>query len=110
MIFPEKVKSLVPEILKDMNHTTNLMENLLEWSKSQMQTELVDPQLVDISEIIISVFKLLEPQAKAKNVSLCGEGDKPVYVYVDKNMVHMVLRNLVSNAIKFTGSKTDRLT
>ncbi len=98
-----QIKELIPDILKDINYTVNLMDNLLQWSKNQMQTESTDPQLVDISQIINNVVKLLRLQAKTKEVEICTEGLNSIYVYVDKDMIHMVLRNLVSNAIKFTG-------
>ncbi|MEP6584838.1 MAG: HAMP domain-containing sensor histidine kinase, partial [Ginsengibacter sp.] len=98
----EKVKELIPEVLKDMNYTISLIDNLLQWAKSQMQSESVDLQIIDISEVVNSVVKLLGLQASGKNVSIRVEQLDPAYVFADKDMIQMVLRNLVSNAIKFT--------
>lgn len=98
----EEIKELVPDILSDMNYTITLMDNLLQWAKSQMQSELVDPQLVDISAIINSVAKLMRLQAQAKGVRLICNLSSSGYAYADGDMINLVLRNLISNAIKFT--------
>jgi two-component system, sensor histidine kinase and response regulator len=85
-----------------MNYTIALMDNLLQWAKSQMQSESIMPQEIDISSLINGVIKLLRLQAKAKGVTLTANVPKAAYVYADKDMINLVLRNLVSNAIKFT--------
>ena len=101
----EQMKELVPEIISDMNYTVNLMDNLLQWSKSQMRTETTSTQVIDISEIINDVVKLLRLQAKAKDVMIVLLNCNPALVDVDRNMIDTVLRNLVSNAIKFTSKE-----
>ncbi|MEJ7912076.1 MAG: HAMP domain-containing sensor histidine kinase [Chitinophagaceae bacterium] len=100
-----EIKMLIPDILSDMNYTVSLMDNLLQWAKSQMESESAVPQLVDLSELIDNVTSLLRLQAKSKEIYLQNKLNRPVYVYADKEMLHMVLRNLLSNAIKFTPEK-----
>ncbi len=101
----EEIKMLIPDILSDMNYTVSLMDNLLQWAKSQMESERAVPQAIDLSELINNVTSLLRLQAKSKEIYLENKLDRPVYVYADKEMLHMVLRNLLSNAIKFTPEK-----
>jgi len=98
----DDIKLLIPEVLNELTYTTGLMENLLQWAKSQMQAEAVRPQVLDISKVTQEVLQLLRLQAEAKQIYIRSKIEKPVYVYADKDMINLVLRNLLSNAIKFT--------
>ena len=99
---PDEMKNMVPDVLNDLNFTISLMENLLQWSKSQMQADTVKAEEVNVSELIKEVVQLLHLQSEAKKVYIESKIDRPVYVFADKDMINLVLRNLVSNAIKFT--------
>lgn len=98
----EEIKMMVPDVVNDLNYTISLMENLLQWSKSQMQENAVRAQELDLKKMIDEVMKLLRLQAEAKQVRMESTVEGPVHVYADKDMINLVLRNLVSNAIKFT--------
>ena len=98
----DEIKILIPEVVNELTYTTGLMENLLQWAKSQMQAESVKPQLLDIARITREVMQLLRLQAEAKHIYINSKIKQPVFVYADKDMINLVLRNLVSNAIKFT--------
>jgi signal transduction histidine kinase len=98
----DEIKELVPEVLMDLNYTIGLMENLLQWSKTQMQASATRPEELDISVMINEVLHLLRLQAEAKQIYIESKNNRPVFVYADKDMVNLVLRNLLSNAIKFT--------
>jgi len=98
----DEIKLLIPEVVNELTYTTGLMENLLQWAKSQMQNDAVKPQLLDIARITKEVLQLLRLQADAKRIYINSRIERPVYVYADKDMVNLVLRNLLSNAIKFT--------
>ncbi len=99
---PEEIKILLPDILADLNYTTGLMENLLHWAKSQMKGATINMQLLEVTELVNEVKNLLRLQAEAKKIYLNSKLDPAVYIYADKDMMNLVLRNLVSNAIKFT--------
>ncbi|MEI9809005.1 MAG: HAMP domain-containing sensor histidine kinase [Bacteroidota bacterium] len=98
----EEIKALIPDVKKDLNYTVSLMENLLQWTKSQMQSHTVRPQLINIADITDEVMHLLHLQAEAKNISITKKMSSPVYAWADYDMINLVIRNLVSNAIKFT--------
>ena len=98
----DDIKILIPEVLNELSYTTGLMENVLQWAKSQMQAEAVHPQVVDIAKITQEVLQLLRLQAEGKHIYISSRIEKPVYVYADRDMINLVLRNLLSNAIKFT--------
>lgn len=99
---PEEVKSLIPDVVNDLNYTTGLMENLLQWAKNQMRADTAHPQVFDVTALISDVCGLLRLQAEAKRIHLLSTAKEPVEIYADRDMVHLVLRNLISNAIKFT--------
>jgi two-component system, sensor histidine kinase and response regulator len=98
----EEIKVLVPDIINDLNYTTSLMDNLLQWAKSQMEGSSVNPQKVDISKMIIETQNLLRLQAESKAIFLNTKTAPDTFIYADKDMITLVLRNLLSNAIKFT--------
>ncbi|MFC4262909.1 ATP-binding protein [Ferruginibacter yonginensis] len=98
----EEIKILIPDILNDLNYTTGLLENLLLWAKSQMNGATVDFELIEINEVIDEVKNVLRLQAEQKNIYLVNKATPATYIFADKNMMNLVLRNLVSNAIKFT--------
>jgi len=98
----EEIKSLIPDIKNDLNYTVSLMDNLLQWSKSQMQASTVHPQVVHINEEIDDVIHVLYLQAQAKKIHVENKTTSDITAWADKDMINLVLRNLVSNAIKFS--------
>ena len=98
----EEIKDMIPEVVNDLNYTTSLIENLLQWAKSQMQSSIVLPQELDISELVREVAQSLHLQAEEKKIEVEVKSEEPVWGWADKDMVRIVIRNLLSNAIKFT--------
>ena len=101
----EELKNNIPEVLKDMNYAVGLMENLLQWAKTQMQSTTVNPEVVDIEKSIDEVYQSLHLQAKNKGIIMLNDAPPRVHGFIDKDMMNLVLRNLLSNAIKFTPEK-----
>jgi signal transduction histidine kinase len=97
-----EIKEMVPEVVSELTYTTNLMENVLHWARSQMQADSVRPQDIDVSGLISEVIRLLRLQADAKFIRVTLQADVSVVAYADRDMVHLILRNLLSNAIKYT--------
>jgi two-component system, sensor histidine kinase and response regulator len=100
-----EIKEMVPEVVNELNYTTSLMENLLQWARSQMDSDSVHPQLLNISGLMTEVTQLLHLQAEAKRIRIELKTETNVYAFADKDMINLVLRNLLSNAIKFTPEK-----
>lgn len=99
----EEVKTMVPDVVNDLNYTISLMENLLQWAKTQMQSNAVRPQTLNMTEMVEDVTQLLRLQAEAKHIAVVIKSDgEAIEVFADKDMLSLVLRNLLSNAIKFT--------
>jgi PAS domain S-box-containing protein len=80
----------------------NLLENLLEWSRIQLGRTPFAPEINDLSNFINETFTQVRHTAVQKNISLLNRVAPAVQVFADKNMLSTVIRNLVSNGIKFT--------
>jgi nitrogen-specific signal transduction histidine kinase len=98
----ENVKKLGANILNTSTQTFTLLENLLEWSRSQTGVIDFQPTELQLSDIIKDLFDLLQNQADKKNILLVNAIHANLTVFADFNMLTTVIRNLVSNAIKFT--------
>ncbi len=80
----------------------NLLENLLQWARTQTDKIKYSPENIDISEVINATLGLLSITAEKKHIKLVNDLQPKSMVYADKNMINTVIRNLVSNAVKFT--------
>lgn len=98
----QDIKEMVPEVVNELTYTSNLMENLLVWARSQMRADSVKPQPIDLNSLIDEVSRLLRLQAEAKQICMKVNGEVSVLAFADKDMVNLILRNLISNAIKYT--------
>ncbi|MDE5421641.1 ATP-binding protein [Ancylomarina sp. DW003] len=79
-----------------------LLENLLEWSRMQTGMMSWQPEQVDLWDLVNEVVSLLRGSAETKQIHLEAKVDENLSAFVDSNMINTVVRNLVSNAIKFT--------
>ena len=98
----DSFNQLVGMLLKSTNETYDLLENLLYWSKSQLNAVKPEKQSCPAEEIISEAISLLKPVAETKEINLDGKSDENPTVLADKNMMKTVMRNLISNALKFT--------
>ncbi len=79
-----------------------LLENLLEWSRSETGTMSLSPVYFDFDALCQEVLVLHRPHAQRKNIEISYVPCPVKQVFADRNMIGTVLRNLVSNAVKFT--------
>lgn len=101
--FSEEEKKKHIKAINDISQGTyKLLENLLEWSRSQMGTIEFNPELLSLNLLIAEVYEILEPSASKKSIIINSNIEENLRVYADKNMLSLIIRNLLSNAIKFT--------
>jgi signal transduction histidine kinase len=98
----DKKKFLINELGKRVDTTMVLMDNLLMWSRTQLNGIVFQPEILDPARLIKGVIKQLEPQAEEKKISIKLQYHETNMVLVDSNMFELIIRNLISNAIKFT--------
>ena len=95
------------QLLKDIsgrvNDTYGLIDNLLRWSKSQMQGMVPAPVYFDAQEGSCSVTNSLQAIAANKQIVLTNRIE-PQQIYADRDMFDVVVRNLTTNAIKYTSA------
>jgi two-component system, sensor histidine kinase and response regulator len=98
----EDIVPHLPALTQNVGETIVMLDNLLQWSRSQLQGVAAKPTPFSINEVILSKIKLYEQEARRKNITLHSLLEQNEVVYADKNMIAIVLQNLINNAVKFT--------
>ncbi len=97
----EEFKELVPELSENADNASDLLYNLLNWSKSQMQNLEPKPELFDVQEVFRGKMNLVEQKIDQKRIVFIDESQRN-FVYADKSMIEIVIQNLITNAVKFS--------
>jgi len=96
----------IKEECKDIYNTTKnlieLLQNLLQWARSQSGRIEINPEFIDINLVVEETIDLLANSAKQKDITIVNNIRKSSYPWADLKMVTTIIRNLLSNAIKFT--------
>ncbi|MCF8363560.1 MAG: PAS domain-containing sensor histidine kinase [Prolixibacteraceae bacterium] len=95
----EKYLSVINSSAKN---TLVLLNNLLDWAKSQTGKNIYKPEKSNISAIISEIIEVSKSNANIKNISLNYNQADDIEVYADVNMLKTIFRNLISNAVKYT--------
>jgi len=98
----EDFRNSVNLLAQTTDEVFGLLENLLGWAKSQSGNLSVVPENVQVSELVNSVYLLHKGNFNHKSITFENNVDKESVVYTDMNMLKAILRNLISNAIKYT--------
>jgi signal transduction histidine kinase len=101
----EQLRKSVHSIDETAKNTFHLMDNLLQWSRSQLNRVKFNPQKTDLSILIQENIDLAKSAAHYKKVNLLSEIDTNTYVHADSDLLKIILRNLISNALKYTHEK-----
>lgn len=96
-----ELRKLLPSVSANIGNITNLTDNLLYWARSQMEGIKIAPHTFDLHEHMTSKLPLYEKAAKDKGVELSNKLSPGIKIYADTYMVELIIRNLISNAIKF---------
>ena len=101
LITIEEFKELSPILNKDILYTTDLLENILHWSRSQLKGYGISKEYFDLKSMIVNEVNYHLPSAASKNIQIVQDVFPGNIVYADMLMIQIVVRNLLSNAIKF---------
>ena len=98
----ESIEEYAEIIQNSSQRAMDLLSNLLEWSCSQTGRMEFNPQNIEIAALINEATELLNDAAQQKSITISRGLSPNVTVFVDKAMIDAILRNLISNSIKFT--------
>lgn len=101
----EKVQEYAQIIYESSQRAMDLLSNLLEWSKAQTGKLQFNPKKINFTTLAISIVDLLSISARQKSIKMEVLLQDSLIIIADEHMVNTVLRNLISNAIKFTPRK-----
>jgi len=102
LLEPQQQKDILQSLQDLSKNYLKLLDNLLQWARVQSGRMVPEPAEFDLAGVILEVTGFYKPYALDKQIRLVERNISPAIVYADKNMIRVVLRNLVSNAIKFT--------
>lgn len=98
----DEIDSYIGIIQSTAGKTHELLENLLEWSRSQSGSLEFKPEYNNVASLINDVISFSISLANQKNIKIIFENPEDSIAYFDKNMIQTVLRNLITNAIKYS--------
>ena len=100
----DEIKEIAGNINKSAKITNKLLEDILMWARVQHGNIPFKPQILSFADICKNILSTLNPNADAKNITINYSAPDQLNVFADADMLKTVLRNLVSNAIKFTNN------
>lgn len=98
----KSVEEFAGIILESSIRAMDLLSNLMQWAKSQTGRIIFDPKRIVLNEVINEVIDMFDQMAIQKDVTIKNEIPNEIEVLADKDMLATIVRNLVSNAVKFT--------
>jgi two-component system sensor histidine kinase/response regulator len=99
---PEEISKFSKDLHKSVKNALSLVENLLTWARTQMDKMEHSPSVVNINTVVKETVEQMSSSAGNKNIRLQENIAENLQVFADENHLRLILRNLVSNAIKFT--------
>jgi len=98
----EEIRDSISNIYRSSQKVYNLILNLLEWSRLQSGRLEIEKTGINIKDLCADICDLYKETARVKQIEIINNASENIFVNADKYMIDTVLRNLVSNAIKFT--------
>ncbi len=92
----------IPKLKNDIDHIYFTLNNLLTWGNSQMNGSRIKPSVVTLESLVDENINLLSEVADAKSIKIVSELTGNTLIWSDSNQIDIVVRNLISNALKFT--------
>lgn len=98
----EKNNEILHSLQQSSYAAVNLIDNLLYWGRNQSKQISYLPEKIDLEAVIRDVLSLFKHMVQLKKINIINEIPEETFAYCDKALTNIVLRNLISNAIKFT--------
>jgi signal transduction histidine kinase len=97
----QEINTMMTELRRNIDYSSELVGNLLFWASSQLDGIVVTPVVLPLQPLVHDILTLFSHQAGEKEILLLENVPDSLEGYADKDMIQVVLRNLVSNSIKF---------
>ena len=97
-----QIQEFVVAMSKSANNLYRLLETLLQWSQIQQGAIPFNPEVVQLRRLVVESIEMILDLAKIKGIEIETDIADEMVVFADNNMFQTIIRNLVSNAIKFT--------
>jgi len=97
-----EVRHISGILVKDMDVALNMLNNLLVWSKTQLEGSVILTQPLNLHQLAEDNIQLFSSQAEQKNITLINSIAPGAVALADKERLNFVLRNLIMNALKYT--------
>lgn len=96
------VATVAGKLGQQVKASGHVLENLLEWAKSELNESKINPANVELHQLADKVIHQFEGDVKMKKITVSNDVPEETYVWADQNQLEIVLRNLLTNAVKFT--------
>lgn len=96
-----EIIKMLETIIVQTDSTYRLLDNLLFWSRNQISRIVCNSSAVDVNELVNEVFTELKYTSRRKELNMVNSIGEERYVFADRNMLKIILRNLVSNSVKY---------
>ncbi|MEO5910007.1 MAG: HAMP domain-containing sensor histidine kinase [Pelobium sp.] len=99
---PEERKFIEEQLLITTIGTQNLLHNLLDWSRNQIEGRPLALEYLNLEECLVDTVKNAKGLCEKKEITFINDIDRDINCFLNKHMIEMIVRNLLNNAIKFT--------
>lgn len=100
----EEIKEILGNFGNQIDGTLDIIDNLLRWSYSQINSAKLNVENINLHDLVNDVVKPIKVRFKNKIIHIQNEIPLDFYLEIDKDIISTVLRNLISNSVKFTNS------
>ncbi|WP_245731245.1 ATP-binding protein [Kriegella aquimaris] len=94
--------NFIPKLRMDIDHISFTLNNLLTWGQTQMNGAVTKQESIALENLVLENINLLSEIAENKNIKLVNKISANTLTWSDRNQIDIVIRNLISNALKFT--------
>ncbi len=95
-------QEIIEQLGDQIRNTLGMANNLLEWFRSQVEDMTLRPELLELSEVVEDCCHMLHIKSESKHISVMNKIAIGTHVYADRETVGLIIRNLLTNAIKFS--------
>lgn len=97
----DEMASMFEKMEESITTTADFLDNLLEWSRNQLEGMVIHPTEFDVATLVSENIKLIQTPLHAKGIQVVSTIAQPTILFADRNMLNVVFRNLISNSVKF---------